>query len=287
MFDLYKNIKNSIGGLNSALRIAISNADNFSTPGFKYTFASFTTVYSRIESSGTATRNPIDYPGSMTLGSTSIDFSQGSFTFGTGMDTAILGEGFFILNKNAGDSSIDADLVHTRAGRFQVDNTNTFVTDAFGRKVYGFKVNANGEITDRTLVPIQTNGEIDVGFSDDGTFVADFQKHKDDTDNGVADPAEERPLFKLALTTFPNKQGLIPTDGGAWISTLSSGESLAAGAPGEGVYGTLKGSNLESSNIDVAKVALDLAVLNRGFAAIQGVIDDVNKILTGLISKLQ
>ena len=44
--------------------------------------------------------------------------------------------------------------------------------------------------------------------------------------------------------------------------------------------------SVESSNIRVAKVALDMALINRGFSAIQGVIDDVNKIINNTISKL-
>jgi len=33
VFDLYINSKNALLGLESALRIAISNANNFNTPG--------------------------------------------------------------------------------------------------------------------------------------------------------------------------------------------------------------------------------------------------------------
>ncbi len=285
MFDLYKVIKNSVGGLNSALRIAIANADNFNTPGYKYTFASFTTVYSQVLSSGTDKVNPLQYAGSMTLGSTSTDFSQGNITFGTGMDVAIVGKGFFMLSKSASDTS--GDRVISRAGRFQVDSANQFVTDSFGRKVYGYKVDANGNITDRTLVPIETNGETDVGFTDDGLFVGNYQKNKDDINNKVAEPTAQKKMFKLALTTVPNEQGLILTDGTAYQVTAASGPLQDPGAANEGIYGAIKGSSLESANVDVSKVALDLALLNRGFSAIQGVIDDVNKVLSGLISKLQ
>ncbi len=286
MFDLYKEIKNTVSGLNDGLRIAVSNADNFTTPGYKYTYASFTTVFSRVKSGGTDKINPVEYPGSMTLGSTTTDFTQGPITFGTGMDVAIVGEGFIPMT-NAANETGTSDLVYTRAGRFQVDFNNQFVVDSFGRKVFGFKVDANGNKISNDLVPIQTNGSNDVGFLDDGVFVSSYQKNKDDVKNGVASPTKTTPMYKLALTTFPNKQGLTLTQGGAWHETLASGQHLTAGASKEGSYGSIRGASLESSNIDVAKVALDLAILNRGFSAVQGVIDDVNKILSGLISKLQ
>ena len=55
---------------------------------------------------------------------------------------------------------------------------------------------------------------------------------------------------------------------------------------GEGAYGSILAEQLEASNVDVAKIGLDMAQLNRSFAAVQGIVDDVNKTLSGLISKL-
>jgi flagellar hook protein FlgE len=284
MLDLYKSIKNTLGGLNSALRIAISNADNFNSPGFKYTFASFTTVYSTVEQGATEQRNPVQFAGSMTLGSTTTDFSQGSISFGTNMDAAIIGEGFFLLSRSKSNTD---ELVYSRSGRFQVDFNNKFVTDSFGRKLMGFKVDGNGVPISDELVPIETNGENDIGITDEGVLVADYQQNKDDIANKVAEPTEVKPLFKIALTTFSNKQGLILTEGTAWKETIASGEHQTPGQAKTGQYGSIRGASLESSNIDVSKIALDLALLNRGFSAVQGLIDDVNKILSGLISKLQ
>jgi len=286
MFDLYKNIQNSIGGLTQALRIGISNADNFNTPGFKYTYASFTTVYSQVVSSGTETKNPISIAGSMTLGSTTTDFSQGNVGFGTSLDTAIVGEGFFMLSRSAQDFDGASQKVYSRSGRFQVDFSNKYLVDSFGRKVYGYKLNASGEPEDGQLVPVQTNGESDIGFINGGVLVSHFQKNKDDIAGGSSTPVPTVPLYRLALTSFPNKQGLTIGEGAAYNSTAASGDSLPPDIAGGGGYGEILGERLESSNIDVAKVALDMALLNRGFTAIQGVIDDVNRILSGLIQKI-
>ena len=120
MLDIYVNITNSITALEKALRIAISNADNFNTPGYKYTFASFTTVYNEILTTGSETQNPLEFGGSMTLGSTSTDFSQGSISFGTHMDVAIVGEGFLSLSQSAVEFGAAANKVLTRNGRFQI-----------------------------------------------------------------------------------------------------------------------------------------------------------------------
>jgi len=286
MFDLYKNIQNSIGGLTSALRIAISNADNFNTPGFKYTYASFTTVFSKTMSPGTETQNPMTVGSSMTLGSTTTDFSQGNVGFGTALDVAVVGDGFFSLSQSAQEFDPTAPKVYTRAGRFQVDFSNTYLTDSFGRKVYGYKLNGAGQIESRELVAIQVSDQTDIGFIDGGVLVNNFQKNKDDIAAGSANPTARQPLYQLALTSFQNKQGLVVGEGAAYKSTSASGEPLDYAVSGELSYGNVLGERLESSNIDVAKVALDMALLNRGFSAIQGVIDDVNKVLSGLISKI-
>jgi len=286
MFDLYKNIQNSIGGLTSALRIAISNADNFNTPGFKYTYASFTTVFSNTISPGTKTQNPMTVGSSMTLGSTTTDFSQGNVGFGTGLDVAIVGEGFLTLSQSAQEFDSTSPKVYTRAGRFQVDFSNTYLTDSFGRKVYGYKLNAAGQIESRELVPIKVSGNKDIGFVDGGVLVNNFQANKADIASGSTAPTARVPLYQLVLTSFQNRQGLVVGEGAAYRSTAASGEALNFAVSGELSYGNILGERLESSNIDVAKVALDMALLNRGFSAIQGVIDDVNKVLSGLITKI-
>jgi len=287
MFDMYKSIGNTVNALNSALRIAISNADNFNTPGFKYTYASFTSMVNEVVSSGTEKTNPLELGGSMTLGSTSTDFAQGNLSFGTNLDVAVVGEGFFALSDSPLDFGSNSNKVYTRSGKFQVDFQNKYLTDAFGRKVYGYKLDTAGNIIDHNLVPIETNSETDIGFIDGGILVSNYQKRKDDIAAGSASPAENVPLYRLALTSFQNKQGLITVEGAAFRGTPASGEPLSFGAATEGSYGNIKASTLESSNIDVAKIALDMALLNRGFSAVQGMIDDLNKIMSGLISKLQ
>ena len=90
----------------------------------------------------------------------------------------------------------------------------------------------------------------------------------------------------MGITTFANKQGLVLTDGGALNATVSSGEAFAAEEPGEGIMGTILPESIESSNVEVSRVALDMNLINRGISAIQGIAQDVNKMTSDLISKL-
>lgn len=286
MLDLYVNSKNALIGLESALRIAISNANNFNTPGFKYTFASFTTVYSEAMQGGTITKNPLNTGASMTLGATSIDFSQGNISLGTEMDTAIVGEGFFMLSNSSVEFDGSSPKVYSRAGRFQTDSNNKYLTDAFGRKVFGFELDDSGNIVSDELVPIETDGSTDIGFIDGGILVSNYSASIENED------VDREPMYQLALTTFQNKQGLVPVRGGAYKNTISAGDELDIKVSGAEIgdtgntYGDIIPNSLESANIDVAKVALDMNLLNRGFSAVQGVIDDITKILQNLIQKI-
>jgi len=220
------------------------------------------------------------------LGSTSTDYKQGNISIGTATDVAIVGEGLFILSQSASDFSSGSAKVYSRAGRFQQDSSNKYMVDTFGRKVYGYKLDESGNRVSDDLVPIETHGSTDVGFTEEGVFVRNFDKSQDD-------PTFKRiPMYQLALTTFENKQGLILVSGSAYKSTAASGEQLAPGVAGSTIgtdgsaYGDILPKSLESSNVDVARVALDMNLLNRSYAATQAVIDDITKILQNLISKL-
>ena len=162
MLDLYISNKNAIVGLESALRIAISNANNFNTPGYKYTFSTFTTMYTEAISTGNGDTNPIETGSGMMLGSTSTDFSQGPLTIGTDLDAAISGEGFYVISASASEFSGNSNNLYTRSGSFQVDNSNTYLVDAFGRKVFGFPVDSDGNITTVNPEAIETGGFTDL-----------------------------------------------------------------------------------------------------------------------------
>lgn len=282
MLEIYAHLKNSIGALEASLKTAIGNADNFNTPGYKYITTSFTTVYSSVLRTATSTRNPVQLGASMTVGSTSTDFSQGNLTLGAPLDAAIVGEGFFIVSKSPYEFSSGSPKAYERGGRFVVDYQNKFLTDTFGRKIFGYKVSPDGTADKSQLVPIETDGSADVGFIDGGMLVTNYAARKSAIDRGESGVPDSKPIYQLALTSFRNKQGLILGDGGSYVATIAAGQELPYSVSGEGGYGSIRGATLEASNIDVARVALDMNQLNRGFAAVQGVIDDVNRIIQNL-----
>jgi flagellar hook protein FlgE len=283
--DLYVNSRNSLIGLETALRIAMSNANNFNTPGYKYVFASFSTMYAEAISSGTETTNPKHVGASMSIGATSTDYSQGNISIGSNLDVALSGEGFLMVSASAIAYQESDPKLYTRSGRFVLDSENKYITDTYGRKVYGFKVDSEGNPINSELVPIETDGHLDVGFTDGGIFVANFNKNKQGS-------GEAKPLYRLAVTSFQNKQGLVLTSGGAYRPTAATGDrfvpGIAQGKIGDtnNTFADILPESLETSNVDVARVALDMNILNRAYSAIQAVIDDNSKIMSSLISKI-
>jgi len=192
----------------------------------------------------------------MTVGTTTTDFSQGNLSIGTNLDIAIVGEGFFIVSESPQTFDFGSDKFYTRAGRFQVDFSNRFLTDSFGRKFFGFELDAAGNPISSTPVAMETKGFADIGFIDGGVLVANFQARKDAIAAGDADPPAHIPLFSAALATFTNKQGLVQTNGAAFRPTIAAGDVLPPGVAGDSVFGQIKAESLESTNVEVSRVAL-------------------------------
>jgi flagellar hook protein FlgE len=168
------------------------------------------------------------------------------------------------------------------------DSNYRYLKDANGNFVYGYRLNpTTGKPINSELVPIETNGEVDIGFENGGILASNFQAAKSD------DAITSTPMYQLALTSVTNKQGLIKT-GAMFRPSPSSGNLLAIGVSDaaistdalSGTYGSVKGEMLEGSNFDIAKIALDMNQLQRSLTATQGALDNVGKVLTNLMSKI-
>ena len=285
MLDLYVNIKNAYFAMESALRIAITNSHQYNTPGFKYSAPVFTTIFENQLTTGTANQNPISLGSSVTLGSVTRDFGQGAIVDGSLLDVAIKGEGFFIT-ADLTQAQAQGAVAHgyTRNGRFRVDGNTHFLVDMFGRAVFGFAIDEAGN-TSTQLEPIFVE-DSDIGFINGGILVSNFTGAKTDSSQAAT------PRYRLAMSTFFNKQGLSSTDGATFQETAASGENTGLGFSGrfigdsEARYGSIFSEKYESSNVDIARINLDLNVINRGTSAVQGVMDDLGKTLSGFIQKL-
>ena len=102
------------------------------------------------------------------------------------------------------------------------------------------------------------------GFSS-GTLQS-FTIGSDGVVQGIFSNGQTMALGQIALGTFANLQGLIRSGDNNFLATLSSG-APSIGVPGTGGRGTLAGSALELSNVDIAREFAQLIIAQRGFQA--------------------
>ena len=144
-----------VSGLNvdsQAMTVIGNNLSNASTTGFK----SSSTVFSDLLSSTIYGSGGISQVGrGVQISKVVDDFSQGTFqTTQSGLDCAIEGSGFFVLNK-VGDQTD----YYTRAGAFNFD-ANGYLVNPEGLRVLGQSYNADGTLAsgDPTAIQVTNAG---------------------------------------------------------------------------------------------------------------------------------
>jgi flagellar hook protein FlgE len=103
---------------------------------------------------------------------------------------------------------------------------------------------------------------------------------------GTFTNGQTMPLAQVAISTFSNENGLSQQGSNSWSTTLSSG-TANVGAANSGGRGTILGSNLESSNVDVATEFTKLIINQNGYQANSRVITTADTLLQTVISMIQ
>jgi len=93
-------------------------------------------------------------------------------------------------------------------------------------------------------------------------------------------------LAQVAVSTFANNNGLVMDGSNTWATTLASG-TANVGTANTGGRATVLGSNLESSNVDVATEFTKLIINQNGYQANSRVITTANTLLQTVISLIQ
>jgi flagellar hook protein FlgE len=105
----------------------------------------------------------------------------------------------------------------------------------------------------------------------------------DGTITGVFDNGESRDLYRVGLADFASPDGLIELGNGLYRDSTASGPATI-GTPGSSGMGTVVGSAIERSNVDLAQEFVDLISLQRSFQANSRVITTADGLLNDLIS---
>lgn len=96
--------------------------------------------------------------------------------------------------------------------------------------------------------------------------------------NGVA-----QPLGQIALTRFPNAQGLQPQGDNTWAETFASGEPLR-GTAGTANFGLVQAGALEQSNVDLTEQLVNMIVAQRNFQANAQMISTADQVTQTIIN---
>jgi flagellar hook protein FlgE len=251
----------SLSGLKGAqtdMSVISNNIANASSTGFKRSRAQFGDLFA---SSPTQSTRMIAGQGQR-LNGVVQQFTQGTLEASEKtLDLGIAGEGMFIVK---GEPPREA-VTYTRNGAFSV-TANREVVDTTGAKLQLLPVDANGEVTDRTLAGAfdfvlpsaspsdPTAGLINVSIGLDGLVTATFA---DGTDQMVG---------KVAMATFPAMEGLRPVGDAHYQSTGDSGDPTIDAAT-NGPMGTIRSGSLERSNVDITEELVLLIAAQRNFQA--------------------
>jgi flagellar basal-body rod protein FlgG len=209
--------------------IVSNNLANVNTTGFKKQRVQFQDLYYANIPMGIGSTASVGN-GSRTV-ATQRMFGQGNIEeSGNPLHAAIEGEGFFSVETGRGQA-------YTRDGSFRLDGSGRLVTSA------GYGLSGTG-----IQVP---QGATDVAILENGSVVGRV--------NG-----ESREFGFVTLTVFQNPAGLEAIGGNLYVATRASGASQEL-TPGEDGAGLLRGSYLETSNVDIVSEMVNLIVAQRAF----------------------
>jgi len=268
LLDIVRRAKNAMVAYDESLRISTNNSANMATTGYKALKQSFKTVFNDVVNQGfqgegtSGQLNPIQFGSGVSLGSISLDFSQGALGEGGPLDCAVSGRGLFIVSPDGGNTHF-----YTRNGNFHVDTTGQFIVDTSGRVLIG----ENGE-------PISTSGYTDLGWARGGILVGNY---------GAFSTGQEQAMQigRLMLADFTNVEGLTQYDGSAFKESVVSGTRFT-GVAGEGSFGEVEPESLEKSNVFYTGETIDAIEVQRAMSAVLSAIKIASDQISQVINKL-
>jgi flagellar hook protein FlgE len=270
MLDMMTQAKNAIEAYNTALKATSSNIANMSVTGYKKIDVSFQSIFEKVLRGGTAASssgggtNPIQQGQGMTLGGVSVNFTAGECISGQGLDLAIQGQGLFVLSPDGGRSNL-----YTRAGSFEVNANGNLTSN--GMQVYGFD-NSNNLVA---ITGLPSGNKADYQWLADGTL-------EYTPDSGTTYVATG---YHIALSSFPNPNGLAQAQGTTFAQTSASGDPAVPALPG-GIAGTILPGQIEQSNVVYLQETITSLELQRAMSGNLTMLKMASDMISNFISKL-
>lgn len=288
LMDVMTNGKNAMKAFDQALQLSTANMGNVETNGYKSLQYSFQTIFNDVVRGGSAARmdgsggvNPLQMGSSVALGGVNLDFEQGEMKEGNDMNLAVLGTGMYVVSEDGGNS-----FLYTRNSEFGFDSDG-YVVDPEGRRLYGFKIAEDGSVITNKLVPVKSDGYTDVGWeykADSGKLIAGYSQYKYAVENDM-DLPETKSLYQVALTSFVNRSGLVQNDGTTFKPTVASGDPLPYKVSG-GDYGNAYSQTIEESNVFYVGEMLEALGVQRAMQASLTAVKMANQQIQNVVQQL-
>ncbi|MEC7906136.1 MAG: flagellar basal-body rod protein FlgG [Verrucomicrobiota bacterium] len=219
------------------LNVISNNIANVNTTGFKKSKVEFQDMFYQVPKSVGADSGGSILPTGIQVGSgtqvvaTSKVFTQGQVNrTDEELDVAIVGDGFFSVENENGDT------LYTRDGGFKRGPTGQLTTSQGMTLEPGITVP-----TEANAIVINEGGII--------TFL------RDSVEVGTA---------QLQLSRFNNPAGLAALGGNLFRETSASGEP-ELGDPGTESFGTIRQGFLENSNVNIVQEMVNMIVAQRAY----------------------
>lgn len=268
----------SLSGLKGAqtdMSVISNNIANASSTGFKRSKAQFGDLFA---ASPTQSTRMVAGQGQR-LNGVVQQFTQGTLEASEKtLDLGIAGEGMFVVKGEPPREQV----TYTRNGAFSV-TADRQVVDTTGAKLQLLPVDADGNVTDRTLggafdfvLPVASPtdpsmGLVNVSVGLDGLVTATFADGSDQV------------LGKVAMATFPAMEGLRPVGDAHWQSTGESGPPTIDAAT-NGPMGAIRSGALERSNVDITEELVMLIAAQRNFQANAKAIEGASQLTSTIIN---
>ncbi|MDD3917947.1 MAG: flagellar hook-basal body complex protein, partial [Synergistaceae bacterium] len=183
----------------------------------------------------------------------------------------------------------DGKLDTSDTGMFNATPEITLQFDEKGARESTVKLDFSGQSFQKELLDgvTQYGSEFTTkGYYQDGYsmgVLTDFAVAQDGTVNGIYSNGQNIPLYRVALALFANPAGLVKNGNTAFTESNNSGIAQI-GSPQEGGAGSIVGSSLEMSNVDLTEEFTRLIVSQRGFQANARMITTSDQVLEELIN---
>jgi len=242
------------------LDVISNNLANVNTNAFKQQRAEFQDLMYQTFRAAGATNAGVQLPHAVQIGLGSR-FSASSTSFRPGslqatenpLDVAIIGDGFFALQRP------DGTTAYTRDGSFKRDATGLLVTSD------GYTVEPNVTIpADARAITISRSGDVSAIIGND-------------TNPTI--------LGNMTIATFANPAGLTRTGQNLFLSSAASGNAIVQ-TPGENGAGYLQSEFVEGSNVQVVEEMVRMILAQRAYEINSKAIQTADDML-GILNQLK